>query len=93
MAEGVFAVTLFEYTLVFHGDRREKAERVLTENRSVAFGCGPYARLKVIEDDDAALSADLIVKLICFDGKDTHCRHWLADKVRRGEIGAIDGSG
>ena len=25
LAEGVFAVTLFEYTLIFHGNRREKA--------------------------------------------------------------------
>ena len=91
MAEGVFAVSLFEYALIFHGNRREKMERVLAENRSVAFGFGPDARLEVTEDDDAALSADWVVKLIYFDSEYTHCSHWLADKVRRGEIGAIDG--
>ena len=63
----------------------------MAENRSVAFGSGPYARVEVIEDNDAALIADWIVKLICFDGEDTHCRHWLANKVRRGEISVIDG--
>jgi hypothetical protein len=71
-AEGVFAVTLFEYTLIFHGDRREKAEQVLTENQSVAFGGGPHARLEVTKDHDAALSADWVVKLICFDSLSTH---------------------
>jgi hypothetical protein len=91
LAEDVFAVTLFEYTLIFHGNRPEKAERVLTENRSVAFGCGPHARLEVTKDHDAALSADWVVKLICFDSEYTRCRHWLTNKVRRSEIGAIDG--
>ena len=44
----------------------------MAENRNVAFGCGPHARLEVTEDDDAALSADWVEKLIYFDRVSTH---------------------
>ena len=77
--------------MIFNGNRREKTERVLAENRSVAFGCGPHARLEVTEDDDAALSTDWVVEFICFDSEYTHCRHELANKVRCCEIGSVDG--
>ena len=67
LTEGVFAVSLFEHALIFHGNRCEKTERVLAENQSVAFGCGPHMRLEVTEDSDAALSTDWVVEFICFD--------------------------
>ena len=64
MAEGIFAVTLFEKTAAFNSQRDQKAKRKLTNNGSVCIRFGPVTLLKVAQDNNTTLSANGMTKLI-----------------------------
>jgi hypothetical protein len=74
MAEGIFAVALFEKAAAFNGQGDQKAKQKLTNNRSVGIRFGPIRLLQVAQDNNTTLSSNGITELIRFDGKDGHGR-------------------
>jgi hypothetical protein len=75
LTEGVFAITLFEYSLLFNCHAEKEAHCVWTEYRCVLFRLSPYSIFMVAKDYNARFGPVRIHYPIWFDGEDAHGRY------------------